>query len=128
MQLASVRMNAEMFQQMSQLCIILYFCCFQILCAFNSTLVLPEEKSFVCMLGVHPHGARQLCPSIACFTRAAWSSVAPVVIHMQLIRTAQSLDLKFPTAGTKLIAFASVFQGPLTTVKKTLLLLFSNRT
>lgn len=30
MPLAIVGMNAGMFQQMSELCVVLYFCCFQI--------------------------------------------------------------------------------------------------
>lgn len=56
-----------------------------------------------------------------------YCSVAAVVTQKLLKTTAQSLDLKVPTGGTDLIAFANVFQGSLPTVKKILLLLFPNR-
>lgn len=42
------------------------------------------------------------------------------VTQKQFKTTAQSLDLKFPTAGADLIAFAKVFQGSLATAKKIL--------
>lgn len=82
--LASVRMNAEMFQQMSQFCVDLYFCCFLILCALNRTLVLPGEKNKFCVCASvftnMVQGSFDLteCTSYLQHTR---SSVAAVDIH-----------------------------------------------
>lgn len=66
---------------------------------------------FVWMHSIHPRVTRQPCPSLVLFTQAAQSSVAAVVTQKELKTTARSLDLKFPTGGVDLTAFANVFQG-----------------